>query len=94
MMMTLPSAMQATVQKTADKPVACSLCGFQFNRAEAACGGCTLYGGCGSIKCPNCGFEFVTESKLVNWFTKLLDSGWSLPRALTRGRNDKAKKGG
>ena len=53
-----------------------------------------MFNGCSMLKCPNCHYEFVAESKIVNWFKKLLDSGWSLTRALTRGRNDKAKKGG
>jgi len=84
--------MPATAEKA--KALDCPLCGFQFNAREAACSGCAMFNGCSMLKCPNCHYEFVAESKIVNWFKKLLDSGWSLPRALTRGRNDKAKKGG
>jgi len=49
----------------------CPLCSFQFAAQEAACRGCVMMGGCGMLKCPNCHYEFVTESKIVDWFQKV-----------------------
>lgn len=48
----------------------CPLCGFQFAKAQAACGGCAMMRGCSMLKCPNCHYEFVTESKVAGWFAK------------------------
>ncbi len=57
------------------KTVDCPLCGFQFKSDEAACSGCGMMRGCSMLKCPNCNYEFVAESKIVNWFVKLVKRG-------------------
>ncbi|MDO8493880.1 MAG: hypothetical protein Q7S68_00890 [Deltaproteobacteria bacterium] len=59
----------------------CSLCGWQFPKAKAACHGCILSKGCGLIKCPNCGYEFAaeTESKVLKWFSKIFNKSVPLP---------------
>ncbi|OGQ05821.1 MAG: hypothetical protein A2W61_02810 [Deltaproteobacteria bacterium RIFCSPLOWO2_01_44_7] len=59
------------VQQTKAKVQDCPLCGFQFNAGEAACGGCAMVSGCSMLKCPNCSYEFVAESRIVNWFQKV-----------------------
>ena len=50
----------------------CSLCGFEFNEKEtkSSCSGCYLAGNCELMKCPNCGFEMVPESK---WIKKIIE---------------------
>jgi rubredoxin len=53
--------------------VKCELCGFEFAESEAsrACSGCSALGGCGLIRCPNCGYEWPKEpawmTRLTNW---------------------------
>lgn len=49
----------------------CALCGFEFEESEAArgCSGCASMGGCGLIRCPNCGYEWPKEPA---WVTKLM----------------------
>jgi len=51
--------------------VKCSLCGFEFSEGEArrGCSGCASLGGCGLIRCPNCGYEWPPEPA---WLTKLM----------------------
>lgn len=66
----LPAAPMAQ-PSVAKKEQECPLCGFCFDAAQAACSGCAMIKGCSMIKCPNCHYEFVTESKIVNWFQKL-----------------------
>lgn len=50
----------------------CQLCGFSFDKKEAdvSCSGCVLRKGCSLLRCPNCGFEFPKESKIINFLTK------------------------
>jgi hypothetical protein len=43
----------------------CPLCQYDFND-KAACRGCGLSKQCALIKCPNCGYEFVEDSKIVS----------------------------
>ncbi|OGC07209.1 hypothetical protein A3H38_03270 [candidate division WOR-1 bacterium RIFCSPLOWO2_02_FULL_46_20] len=50
----------------------CPLCGKEFNKSEALCSSCPFHDGCDLTRCPNCGYEFVSESKVVNFFKKLL----------------------
>jgi rubredoxin len=53
----------------------CTLCGYEFDKDEAidACKNCPtiMSGSCNFIKCPNCGFEIVAESKLLKFLGKL-----------------------
>lgn len=53
----------------------CPLCGFCFSVGEASCSGCVFLGGCSMLKCPNCHYEFVAESKIVGWFQKFFRKG-------------------
>ncbi|MFH1774733.1 MAG: hypothetical protein ABH874_07240 [Methanobacteriota archaeon] len=49
----------------------CPLCGFEFSREEMKCRGCPVSTGtCNTLCCPNCNYQFVEESKIVNFFTK------------------------
>lgn len=45
----------------------CPLCGLEFdeNDAERACSGCIIAKSCNLVKCPNCGYESPTESRLI-----------------------------
>ena len=67
--LTLPSA-QLKV-KAAGVKQNCPLCSFQFDGAQAACGGCPMFSGCSMLKCPNCQYEFPMESKIVSWLQKI-----------------------
>ena len=53
----------------------CPLCGYEFdqNEAIAGCKNCPtiMSGSCNFIKCPNCGFEIVAESRLLRFLKKL-----------------------
>ena len=37
----------------------CKICGVDFNieKAERACNNCLIFGSCGLVKCPLCGYE-------------------------------------
>lgn len=50
----------------------CSLCGMVFTERDAdpSCPGCAMSGGCGMLKCPNCGYETPKESGLVKLVRK------------------------
>lgn len=47
----------------------CSLCSHTFRGAECH-SGCPFARGCKMIRCPRCGYEFVDESSVVNWFKR------------------------
>ena len=52
----------------------CKLCGHRFLKSEAGevCGSCVLHpGSCGLVRCPNCGYEWPPESRLLSFFSKL-----------------------
>lgn len=53
--------------------VTCGLCGHRFTptRETMACARCPMAGGCAVLCCPRCGYEFVTESRLVNFVRRL-----------------------
>ncbi|UCG71063.1 MAG: hypothetical protein JSV09_00515 [Thermoplasmata archaeon] len=50
----------------------CQFCGFEFTLQEgrSACASCPI-SSCDKLRCPNCGFEYLPEPKLVgfirNW---------------------------
>ncbi len=50
----------------------CPLCGTEFSVGDpAACKRCPLAGsGCNLVCCPNCGYEWPAESKVI---TKMKD---------------------
>ena len=42
--------------------IKCEFCGFTFQRCDGlSCNSCPI--NCKSIKCPNCGYEILPESK-------------------------------
>jgi len=51
--------------------VNCPLCGKETENERMACAGCPMSSGCGLLKCPNCGYEFPKESKIVKYFSGL-----------------------
>jgi hypothetical protein len=51
------------------KPVRyrCPLCTVEFEDGWACHTGCPVSSGCGMIRCPRCSYEFVAESRIVNF---------------------------
>lgn len=43
----------------------CPLCGFEF-RAQEGCSSCPMSEGCEMVKCPNCRYEYVVRSRVVD----------------------------
>lgn len=42
--------------------IKCELCGYEFTKCDGlSCNACPI--NCGSVKCPNCGYEILPESK-------------------------------
>ncbi len=55
--------------------VRCGLCGFEFDERSMLCHSqCPLAEGCAILCCPNCGYQFVDETKssLASWLRGLL----------------------
>jgi hypothetical protein len=52
--------------------VQCGLCGYRFvpGTETMACARCPMARGCAVTCCPRCGYEFVTESRLVNFLRR------------------------
>jgi len=48
----------------------CSLCGLEFEGSECH-SACPMSRGCKMVECPRCGFEFVDESRIVNFVQRL-----------------------
>lgn len=48
----------------------CPLCQHPFEGREA-CRNCGLVKNCPLLRCPNCGYEFVEQSKTFSFFSKL-----------------------
>ena len=46
----------------------CDFCGFEFTEEEAqsACVSCPI-SSCDKLRCPNCGYEYLPEPKLVTF---------------------------
>ena len=60
----------------------CPLCNHSFDETSENCHtGCYMSNGCPLIKCPNCGYEFVIESKTVNFFKRIIRGGKSERRS-------------
>ncbi len=57
----------------------CTLCGHRFDQEAAgrACASCPMSGGCGLVKCPNCGFELAAEPEWFEQFKRRLAQLWS-----------------
>lgn len=45
----------------------CAFCGHDFDASLAApsCANCVIAGGCGMVRCPNCGFETPAKTRLA-----------------------------
>ncbi|HUT75925.1 MAG TPA: hypothetical protein VM221_13950 [Armatimonadota bacterium] len=56
--------------------IKCPMCGREFGRAQAAsaCAGCSLGRDCGMLRCPNCGYEMVGETRLGAMLRKLREA--------------------
>jgi hypothetical protein len=67
----------------------CPLCGYQFDRPDKKCRACPMSGSCNVICCPNCGYGFVGESRIVAWLRRLLRPA----RRSRRADDEKTKKG-
>lgn len=50
----------------------CPLCGNVFSDYTYACETCPLNKNCKLICCPHCNYKFPQESKIVNYFNKIL----------------------
>lgn len=51
----------------------CPLCNNEFDSEHQNCHtACTFNKGCSMIKCPYCDYEFVEESKTINFLKSLL----------------------
>jgi hypothetical protein len=48
----------------------CPLCGNEFQDDEAHCKGCPINRECSTVCCPNCGYQTIEKSGLINWFKK------------------------
>jgi len=48
----------------------CPLCGHKFEEFTQSCAGCPLNSNCNLICCPNCGYKYAQESKIINYFKK------------------------
>jgi len=55
----------------------CPLCGLEFDDAGALCHSCPMSKNCKVICCPNCGYGFTDESRLVEWLKRRLSFGES-----------------
>ena len=55
----------------------CALCGARFTHGRQTCGACPLNRGCTLVACPNCGYGFPRESRIVAWWRRLWRGGSS-----------------
>lgn len=53
----------------------CKICGYVFDESKMSnvCQGCPVHN-CSMIRCPNCGFEQLPESKTESKLSKLIFS--------------------
>jgi len=50
----------------------CPLCGKTFQKESNGCSaGCAFGKSCGFICCPRCHYQFVEDSKTINWVKKI-----------------------
>jgi len=50
----------------------CPLCGYKFKEDELVCASCLLNKNCQLICCPRCKYTFTDESKIYNFFKKII----------------------
>jgi len=48
----------------------CPLCGFKFDATDVKCRSCPMSKSCNVTCCPNCGYGFTGESRLIEWFKR------------------------
>lgn len=48
----------------------CPLCGYSFTEYVIPCESCILNKNCKLVCCPNCGYKFPQESKILNFLYK------------------------
>lgn len=56
----------------------CPLCQHGFSD-RAACHACGLINNCKLLRCPQCGYEFVEESKILSWLLRVFRRPKRLP---------------
>jgi len=62
------------VKQESGEKIRCPLCDHRFSRQEQECAGnCGLFGNCGLVCCPGCGYSFVAESRTVRLFRNLFN---------------------
>jgi len=49
----------------------CPLCGCEFDASDQRCHSCPMARTCSVICCPNCGYGFATQSRLVGWLKRI-----------------------
>lgn len=56
--------------------IKCTFCGHEFTEDQGinACKGCPV-SNCSMIKCPNCGYEILSEPKSLEFFKRLFKKG-------------------
>ncbi|UCE39417.1 MAG: hypothetical protein JSW00_09405 [Thermoplasmata archaeon] len=54
-----------------DSEIKCTFCGFEFSLDEgrSACATCPI-SSCDKLRCPNCGYEYLPEPKLIKLIRK------------------------
>ena len=57
-----------------DSKYKCPLCGFEFDKSELKCHSCPMSASCNVICCPNCGYGFPGQSRVVEWLKKRFKS--------------------
>lgn len=67
-----------------DIMVKCEFCGFTFKRCDGkSCNGCPI--NCKIIKCPNCGYEILPESKSYEF----IENSYNKLKGLIKANNKK-----
>ena len=52
----------------------CPLCGAKFDATDVKCRSCPMAKSCNVTCCPNCGYGFTAESRLVEWLKRRFGS--------------------
>jgi hypothetical protein len=68
-----PHPVAARARPLPAREVQCGLCGHRFlpTADTMSCASCPFQRRCAVICCPHCGYEFVTESRVVDFFRRL-----------------------
>jgi len=82
--------MMNMMEKEAPKSI-CPLCSLEFE-GENCHSSCPTSAGCSMIRCPNCGFEFVEKSAVIDFMKSLFERVASR-RTETTGIPDESEPG-